>query len=135
MFTELAISIHEKGNPKTLTDRILGKVKSVMTNPHEDARGKSVNMLGTRLGSIPVITEGRLTHHPHTTSHVYFFEAPDSADNLRVRGIAIDGRDITEYEYRQGQPDSYVTRKATLSKAWELFGQVDKRIPIKFPTV
>lgn len=60
MFTELAISIHEKGNPKTLTDKILGKVASVMTNPGEDVRGKSVNMLGTRLGSIPVISEGKI---------------------------------------------------------------------------
>lgn len=135
MFTELAISIHEKDNPKTLTDKILVKVASVMTNPHEDARGRSVNMLGTRLGSIPVITEGKLTHHPHITSHIYFFETPDANDPLRVRGIAIDGRTVMEYEYRHGQPDSHATRKASLTKAWELFTQVDKRIPIQFPKV
>ena len=135
MFTELAISIHEKGNPKTLTDRILGKVASVMTNPDEDVRGKSVNVLGTRLGSIPVITEGRLTHHPHTTSHIYFFETPDPTDRLQVRGIAIDGRSVMEYEYRQGQPDSHVTRETSLTRAWELFTQIDKRVPIPFPKV
>ncbi len=135
MFTELAISIHEKGNPKTLTDRILGKVASVMTSHHEDVKGKSVNMLGTRLGSIPVITEGRLTHHPHTTSHIYFFETPDTLDRLQVRGIAIDGRSIMEYEYRQGQPDSHTTKEVSLNRAWELFTQIDKRIPIQFPKV
>lgn len=135
MFTELAISIHEKDNPKTLTDRILGKVTSVMTNSHEDTKGRSVNMLGTRLGSIPVITEGRLTHHPHTTRHVYFYETPDAENPLQMRGIAIDGRSITEYAYRQGQPDSYVTKETTLKAAWKLFTQVDKKIPTQFPKV
>lgn len=135
MFTELAISIHEKDNPKTLTDKILGKVYSVMTNPHEDTRGKSVNILGTRVGSIPVITEGRLTHHPHVTSYIYFFETPDTGNPLNVRGIAIDGRDVTEYDYRQGQPESRTMKRTTLKAAWKLFTQVDKRIPIQFPQV
>ncbi len=135
MFTELAISIHERGNPKILTDRILEKVTSTMTNDHEDVRGRSVNVLGTRLGSIPVITEGRLTHHPHVTRYVYFFETPDTENPMQMKGIAIDGRDVTEYEYRQGQPDSRVLRPASLAKAWELFTQVDRKVPVQFPKV
>ncbi len=135
MFTELAITMHEKDNPKSLTDKILGKVASLSIDSGLDPRGRSVNMLGTRLGSIPVITEGRLTHHPHITSYVYFFEAPIPTDILQVRGFAIDGREITEYEYRKGQSDSYAARKASLPQAWEFFTQIDKKVPIQFPAV
>ena len=135
MFTELALSIHEKDNPRTLMDRVLKKVSEVSVNPREDPRGRSVSMLGTSLGSIPVITEGRLTHHPHTTSHIYFFETPDVENPMQMKGIAIDGRLITEYEYIQGQPDSRVLKPTSLTKAWELFTQIDKKVPIRFPEV
>ena len=133
MFTELALSIHEKDNPKTLTDRVLKKVSDISINHREDPRGRSINMLGAKLGSIPVIRKGRLTHHPHVTRYVYFYEMPTIEDPLQVRGIAIDGRSITQYEYRQGEPDSRTLKRASLNAAWELFTQVDKRIPINFP--
>lgn len=54
---------------------------------------------------------------------------------MQVKGIAIDGRDVTEYEYRQGQPESRVLKPASLTKAWELFTQVDRKVPVQFPKV
>lgn len=133
MFTELALSIHEKDNPRTLTERILKKVSDVSINHGEDPRGRSISMLGATIGSVPVIREGRLTHHPHITRYVYFYEMPMIEDQLQVKGIAIDGRSITQYEYIQGQPDSRIMKKTSLNAAWELFTQIDKRIPINFP--
>ncbi len=58
---------------------------------------------------------------------------PMIEDQLQVKGIAIDGRSITQYEYIQGQPDSRIMKKTSLNAAWELFTQIDKRIPINFP--
>jgi len=133
MLIEQAIPLQEKDNPRMLTDRILKKVSDVSINHGEDPRGRSISMLGAKLGSVPVIREGRLTHHPHITRFVYFYEMPTIEDPLQVRGIAIDGRSITQYEYRQGQPDSRILKKASLNTAWELFTQIDKRLPINFP--
>ncbi len=62
MFTELALSIHEKDNPRTLTERILKKVSDVSINHGEDPRGRSISMLGAIIGSVPVIQVSS-THH------------------------------------------------------------------------
>ncbi len=135
MFIELAIAIDQKNNTKPLTEKIVKKVAASLTNLDDDPRGRSLTMLGVKLGSIPVLEEGVITHHEHVTRYVYFFESSSRLDPLQVTGVAIDGRTITEYTYRREQPESHTMRNISLSRAWELFSEVDKRVPVQFPAV